>query len=221
MTGNSLHTPLCRPWAGVDVGGRRKGFDAAAVGESGHLDGPTNLKTPAEVVTWLRPFSPCVVAIDSPRTAAAPGQRIRAGERELRRDVCGIRWTPEESRLGPNPYYEWIVHGLELYQALNERREQCGWELIEVFPTASWTRWAGCRGTRPRAAWTRGALESFALRGLPSRRLNQDDRDAIAAALTARLYDEGRTDSFGEIVVPREGEIPSSARSSPSRRPGP
>jgi hypothetical protein len=33
-------------------------------------------------------------------------------------------------------------------------------------------------------------------------RTNQDSRDAIAAAWTARAYESGRCESFGEIVVP-------------------
>jgi hypothetical protein len=32
--------------------------------------------------------------------------------------------------------------------------------------------------------------------------MSQDARDAIGAAVTARLYDEGRTESFGDIVIP-------------------
>jgi len=39
------------------------------------------------------------------------------------------------------------------------------------------------------------------LKGVPER-TSQDARDAIAAAVTARLYPDG-TRSFGEIVVPR------------------
>jgi hypothetical protein len=33
--------------------------------------------------------------------------------------------------------------------------------------------------------------------------MSQDARDAIGAALTARLHAQGRTDRFGDIVVPR------------------
>ena len=32
--------------------------------------------------------------------------------------------------------------------------------------------------------------------------MNQDARDAIGAALTARLFAAGVTESFGDIVVP-------------------
>jgi hypothetical protein len=34
-------------------------------------------------------------------------------------------------------------------------------EVIEVFPTASWTRWHGKRGPRTRAAWTRQGLAAL------------------------------------------------------------
>jgi hypothetical protein len=32
--------------------------------------------------------------------------------------------------------------------------------------------------------------------------MNQDARDAVGAAITARLYAAGQAESFGEIVVP-------------------
>jgi hypothetical protein len=35
--------------------------------------------------------------------------------------------------------------------------------------------------------------------------MNQDARDAIGAAVTARLHELGRTESFGQIIVPRPG----------------
>jgi hypothetical protein len=46
-------------------------------------------------------------------------------------------------------------------------------------------------------------LESLGLQDRPSRRLSQDDRDAIAAAWTARLCTlPGAIEWFGEIAVP-------------------
>jgi predicted nuclease with RNAse H fold len=147
-------------------------------------------------------LGPTVVALDSPMTCAPPGERSRACERALMKEICGIRWTPDETKLAGNPYYEWIVCGLELYEALDRERARTGWEVIEVFPTASWTIWAGPRGGLGRSRWTRQALEGMALDDLPARRLSQDDRDAIAAAITARLHAQGRSRVFDEIVVP-------------------
>jgi predicted nuclease with RNAse H fold len=44
-----------------------------------------------------------------------------------------------------------------------------GVEVIEVFPTASWTRWHGKRGQQTRASWTRQALTALGLQGVPAR----------------------------------------------------
>ena len=182
---------------GVDVGGRRKAFDVALV-EDGRLIGLRHRQSVDDVVGWVAPARPAVVAIDSPRSCAAPGRTHRPEEKELRDAVCGIRWTPPIAQLAGNPYYEWIVEGLRLYDALGEQPVQ----VIECFPTASWTRWHGPRGGRRRAAWTREALGALDLRDVPAR-TNQDMRDAIAAALTARDYAQGRFEAFGDIVVPR------------------
>jgi predicted nuclease with RNAse H fold len=147
-----------------------------------------------EAVTRHRP---ALVAIDGPRSCAPAGQTARACERALSRRVCGIRWTPDETRVGESAYYAWVVEGLRLFDALQARRQPA----IEVFPTASWTRWLGPRATRSRATWTRSGLATLKLAGLPPR-TNQDQRDAIAAAVTARQHTHGLTETIGEIVVP-------------------
>jgi predicted nuclease with RNAse H fold len=182
---------------GVDVGGRRKAFDAALV-EDRRLIGLRRRQSVEDLVEWAASARPSVVAIDSPRSCAPPGSTHRPEEKELRDAVCGIRWTPPEADLQGNPYYEWIVQGFRLYDALGHRPAR----VIECFPTASWTRWHGARGARRRSVWTREALAALELRDVPPR-TNQDVRDAIAAALTARDYERGRCQLFGEIVVPR------------------
>jgi predicted nuclease with RNAse H fold len=186
---------------GVDVGGRRKGFHACAMRGDEIVAGPEQLADVASAVTWVAALGPAAVALDSPKTCAPDGESSRGDERELAREVCGIRWTPERSRLAGNPYYEWVEHGLELYDALAAAgidRER----LVEVFPTAAWTIWSGLRAGRPRGEWSANALADLDLDGVPSRHLTQDDRDAIAAALVARLHTEGRTKAYGEIIVP-------------------
>jgi predicted nuclease with RNAse H fold len=187
------------PWMGVDVGGRRKAFDVALV-EDDLLVGLRPRQSVEDVVAWVESAEPSVIAIDSPRSCAPPGWTHRPEETELRDAVCGIRWTPSTAQLQDNPYYEWIVEGLRLYDALGRHPAR----VIECVPTASWTCWHGARDGRSRAAWTREALAARGLRGLPAR-TNQDKRDAIAAALTARDYDQGHVQLFGEIVVPQEG----------------
>lgn len=183
-------------WLGVDVGGSRKGFDVAVVDErqvvhvEGHLDRDA-------VVALIEEYSPALVAIDSPRCCAPVGQGSREGERLLARSICGIRWTPDECRVRGIQYYAWIREGLCLFAGLAER----GVEAIEVFPTASWTRWFGRRGKRRRSDWSRQGLASLGLGGTPAR-TNQDERDAIAAAVTARQHTRGLTETLAEIVVP-------------------
>lgn len=183
-------------WAGVDVGGQRKGFDVAVIDATGLLELRGRL-TSADVVAIVDDLRPHVVGIDSPRSCAPGGERSRECERKVAKQICGIRWTPDADSVKARDYYDWIVQGLSLYSALGGVAP----EVIEVFPTASWTRWVGTRGSSRRSAWTRSALSSLALADIPTR-TNQDQRDAIAAAVTARQYTDGRTETIGEIVVP-------------------
>lgn len=185
-----------RLWAGVDVGGRRKGFHLAWIDDARVVD-LKNVHEPREVAELLARIEPLVVAIDSPRAPAADEARSRPGEVALARArVCGIRYTPDRATLGTSDYYEWIRRGLALYAAVAAN----GLVAIECFPTASWSRWAGPRVGR-RAPWSTAALRRFRLDGVAPR-MNQDFRDAIGAALTARAYTEGRTEAFGDIIVP-------------------
>lgn len=184
-------------WAGVDVGARRKGYHLALVDDRRLRAGPVRKAHAAEAVRWLQWRAPLLVAIDSPRAPAPDGDRSRAEERTLARAVCHLRYTPDRAALTGSRYYAWVLRGLELYDLL----EQAGFTVVECFPTASFTRWIGPRGSRTRAAWTQEALRQSGLAGVP-RRLNQDGRDAIAAALTARAHDLGLTESFGPIAVP-------------------
>lgn len=191
-------------WAGVDVGGERKGFHVAVLDTTGLIVGPANVKTTGDVVALLRDVTPVVIGIDSPRRPADPGGKSRPCERELVTAVCGIRYTPDADTItSGGTYYQWIRNGFALYEALTTVAPAPGWEVIEVFPTASWTRLYKRRESARRAAWSRAALASLPLIGLPTRRLNQDDRDAIVAAWTSRL--SSQTDMiewFGDIAVP-------------------
>lgn len=188
--------PLAVNWIGVDVGGERKGFDLAVIDRSRLLLLRGRL-TCAETVKIVDEFGPAVIGIDSPRSCAPEGTRSRECERELVTQVCGIRFTPDPVAVDSSDYYAWIRQGFKLYDAL----EPVEAEVIEVFPTASWTRWLGNRGSQRRSAWTRTGLRKLALSSLPQR-TNQDQRDAIAAAVTARQYHDGTAQRIGEIVVP-------------------
>ena len=181
-------------WGGVDVG-VKKGFHVAVVDEA-HFVRRSNVATADDVVGHVRDCD--LVAVDSPRACAGLGERTRECERLLAHRVCGIRWTPDEPTVrGGNPYYEWIVCGLELYAAFDRE----GIEAVECFPTASWTRWGGARSGATRARWSARVLAEQGLLNVPTS-LNQDWRDAIGAALTARAATRGLTEPLGEIFVP-------------------
>jgi len=183
-------------WIGVDVGGKRKGFDVAVIDDRRLLELQSHLNC-RQVVDLVVGNRPAVVAIDSPRSCAPEGQTARDGELRLAKSICGIRWTPDAARVQASAYYAWILEGFALYRALAAH----GVEAIEVFPTASWTRWRGKRGSRTRAVWTRQGLAALGLESVPAH-TNQDQRDAIAAAVTARLDSLALTETMGDIVVP-------------------
>ena len=190
---------------GVDVGGARKQFDVAVLCGREVLD--LRRRQSVELVVDLaRRTAPGVIAVDSPAAWAPGNEKSRRAERELvSARICNIRWTPSEQRAmevrdSGSAYYDWIERGLLLYCAL----AQAGpWTVIECFPTASWTRWEKSRGQRRRAAWTREILMGLGLSGVVPR--DQDQRDAVAAAVTARQHLEGSTEQFGDIVVPLPG----------------
>lgn len=188
-------------WLGVDVGGNRKRFDVALIDEHALLDRWARLDSD-EVVSLVREKRPTVVAIDSPCSCAPAGHKSREGERKLNKAVCGIRWTPDETKVQSGAtYYGWVVEGLRLYEAL----ASSGAEVIEVFPTASWTRWLGKVGSKSRATWTREGMNMLKLANLP-KRTNQDERDAIAAAVTARLHTLGKTERSKTSSCPADDD---------------
>jgi hypothetical protein len=90
-------------WVGVDVGGRRKGFDVAVIDDRRVLALWSRL-TCGQVVDIVIENRPAVVAIDSPRSCAPEGQAARDGEILIARSICGIRWTPDARRVQGSTY---------------------------------------------------------------------------------------------------------------------
>jgi predicted nuclease with RNAse H fold len=186
-------------WLGVDVGGARKQFDAALIDERSLLWRGARLSQ-QEVLAVAFEHRVNVVAVDAPCACAAPGERSRRAERELAAAVCHIRYTPDEREVRANEFHDWVVRGLALHRAL----EAAGLRAVEVFPTASFTRWVGPRAGERRSAWSARALATLGLEGTTGR-MSQDARDAIAAAATARQLDRGECELFGgELAVPRQ-----------------
>jgi hypothetical protein len=73
---------------------------------------------------------------------------------------------PDAGRVHASAYSAWILQGRALFDALAARDI----EVIEVFPTASWTRWHCKPGPRTRAARTRQGLAALGQRYRPSGR---------------------------------------------------
>lgn len=199
---------------GIDVGGSRKGFHVSWIGEREAVLGLVNLKRVEDVVELVAKVKPLSVAIDAPQGFAVAPDRSRLCEREYAgAGITAIRYTPDEKTVKKGGYYEWIWRGHELYTALAAHRTKAS--VIEVFPTASWHQWFGAKGSRSRAAWSTAAIDALgysdSLAAIkPGARLNQDDRDAFGAALTARQHSTNRpsTRSFGTLIVPGTGSRP-------------
>lgn len=151
-----------------------------------------------------------VVAIDAPAAWAPDGELSRACEREFASaGLCGIRYTPDAATAAARTdrYLEWIELGLELWDVVRAM----DMHVIECFPTASWSAWLGPRGNRSRAGWTKEGIAKLAdggIAGLEAVR-NQDERDAVAAALTARQWAiaPSTVDRLGDLVVPSRSSL--------------
>lgn len=189
---------------GVDVGGVAKGFDVAV------LDGATVVELAARcsrdrVLEMVKAFGPVAIGIDSPDSCAPPGKKSRAGERMLASEVCPIFYTPDEAIVfSGHPFYGWMREGLGLYAAIASAAP--GTTVVEVFPSAAWTVWAGKRCGRGKPEWSRTALRRAGVGGVPQR-CSQDARDAIGAAVVAGLHFAGETIRYGDIAVPRSGSV--------------
>jgi predicted nuclease with RNAse H fold len=113
-------------WVGVDVGGKRKGFDVAVIDERRVLALQSHLARPQVVDLAMK--RPAVIATDSPCCCLPEGQITRDGELQLARSICGIGRTPGAKHVDASAYYAWILEGLALFQALGAHDV----EVIEV-----------------------------------------------------------------------------------------
>jgi hypothetical protein len=148
---------------------------------------------------------------DSPRSCAPESRAARDGGLQLVRSICGIGWTPGAGRVQASAYYAWVLEGCALFDALAAR----GVEVIEVFPTASWTRWQEKRGPRSLAAWTRQGLGTLGLIGSGA-------SSAITSTLVAVLVVIACTISLAVLggiawLVYRVRQITQDGRSPPGR----
>ncbi len=205
---------------GIDVGGARKGFHAVALTGGTYAD---QLATGdvQELAHWCRSVvRASVIAIDAPCRWSLDG-RARPCERELMQKGIWCFSSPlRETALDhPTMYFEWMLRGEKLYQALEGGSPEQAYPLVRSLPHSG----RGCFETFPHAiTWhLRGGQaqaaqkriqrrELLAQAGMDLTPLTSIDRiDAALCALTAHhVASGGECVSYGEpesgwIVVPR------------------
>jgi predicted nuclease with RNAse H fold len=200
---------------GIDVGGARKGFHAVAL-RDGVYAGQLRSRDVEELSHWCRSvIGASVIAIDAP-CRWSTGGRARPCERELMQQGIFCFATPsrEKAEQHPSGYFDWMLRGADLYQALEASHplltslhcpgQRC---CFETFPHAiTWHLRNGeakARQKRPQ----RTALLTQA--GISTAPLSSIDLiDAALCALTAHRVASGAAClAFGEpdtglIVVP-------------------
>src|SRR5688500_18662444 len=131
-----------RTVAGVDVGGKKKGFHAVAV-RNGTWVGRIRSCEAAQIVAWCRDIDACVVAVDAPCRWSLTG-RARAAERALmaQRIWCFATPTLGVAQAHPKKYYQWMLAGAELFKLLEtthplfDGKQRGGRTCFETFPHA-------------------------------------------------------------------------------------
>ncbi len=198
---------------GIDVGGPKKGFHAVAIGARSGLQQFASVDA-AAVAHWCRSLHALLIAIDAPCRWRGRGG-VRSAERSLA--AAGFRcfWTPTRAAATGHPtgYYDWMLAGERLYQALAQSHpllSQWPWNAgpgcFETFPHAAACRLAGrMLDVRRKRPLRLAALESC---GVDVRSLEtQDAIDAAVAAMVAHRAATGHAEAMGDsrdgfIVLP-------------------
>ena len=201
--------------AGIDVGGRRKGFHAVAL-QDGTYAGQWHTRDAREMAVWCcEEINVQVIAIDAPcRWSAGPGGR--AAERELLQQGIRCFLTPTRRAALRNPagFYDWMLNGSKLFRALDKthplRRalprpgQRC---CFETFPHAiTWNLRGGNADVARKRCQRTALLREHGCR--TDRLTNMDWIDAALCALAADLLAARAPAQFhgnartGFIIVP-------------------
>lgn len=217
------------PVAGIDVGGRRKGFHAVALDSVGSVIGRLSSGDPEEIAAWCVQRGARLVAVDAPCAWSADG-RSRPAEVALKKVPIQCFSTPSRdvALAHAKDHFGWMRNGERMFQALaptyplatNATIDVPG--SIETFPQAVACALAGtCVSAKRKASVRRELLRR---EGLDICLLtNIDFVDAALCAVAARYVYLGDAHAYGEpltglIWVP--GSLlkqarPSGARGSP------
>ena len=208
--------------AGIDVGGRRKGFHGVLLANGRYLE-QYHSHDPALITAWCRQHGAQLVGVDSPCRWNTRRDQPRSSELALLRAGIACFVTPTCERAAESPFYAWMFGGMQLFACLEahfplfdghpEKRQ--GPACFETYPYAV----ARVLGGKELQARNKKVDRQAVLRqaGIATEALaNQDFVDAGLCALAAWRLAQGRYQSFGEagsalIVVP-SGELPGGER---------
>lgn len=200
----NLHSPRT---AGVDVGGVKKGFHAVLL-EGLEVVATLQSRNAEEVAAWCRDQEAMAVGVDAPCCWRAPGGSARAAERQLMREGISCFSTPteEEARNHPRGYYEWMLQGMTLHEALrrdfgiiSEEQPLKNPVCFETFPQAvacvlaGQVVKAGDKRTVRRALLEAAGIQTTTLRSM-------DLLDAALCAFTARQVIKGQFRFVGDAL---------------------
>lgn len=201
--------------AGVDGGGRRKGFHAVALKNGAYLD-HTASDSPAKIATWCQSINATVVAVDAPCKWSVTG-RARTAERALMRKGIWCFSTPDRDSAAGHPknHYGWMLNGESLFKALESqyplfdgRAYTSGARIcFETFPQAIACALAGkVVSAKQKRAIRKQALVDRHI--CVEKLLNIDLIDAALCAVAAHEFASGSFDLYGDqlegyIVTPR------------------
>lgn len=202
--------------AGIDVGGRKKGFHAVALENGAYLD-QKGTRDVHELVKWcVRIVRARVIAVDAPCRWSRDGH-ARPAERALMQQgiFCFSSTTREKAVSHPTDYFGWMLRGEELYQALERTHPlgdgPSGPYCFETFPHAiTWQLRGGSANAKRKRAERSELLHRLGI--YFKDRVGIDTMDAALCAYMAHLVATGRPKlSLGEtptgyIVIPALGK---------------
>jgi predicted nuclease with RNAse H fold len=200
---------------GIDVGGARKGFHAVAL-RDGAYSSQLRSWDVQELSHWCRSvIGASVIAIDAPCRWSSEGC-MRPCERELMRQGIFCFATPsrEKAEQHPSGYFDWMLRGADLYQALEASHplltslpstgQRC---CFETFPHAiTWHLRGGEAKARQKRPERTALLAEAGISTAPLTSIDWIDA-ALCALVAHRLASGAVCLAFGEpntglIVVP-------------------
>lgn len=201
--------------AGIDVGGKRKGFHAVALSDGEYLSHYQSTSA-TSIANWCRSAMRAqVIGIDAPCRWSIDG-RSRLAERQLMDKGIWCFSTPTRKRAlnHPTDHYGWMLNGAQLFAALKSTHPLCEKlplltsrkHSFETFPHAISVAMRNAPTSARNKRRDRRALLQQA--GVDMSKLtNIDLVDAALCALTAHLALLGRVIHYGEpetglILVP-------------------